>query len=211
MDGGDPAVASALATAFTTILAVASPDRVVRVLRPALVALLEENTDLAKTETTDQPPAPRRRRNHGLGDVETWRPLRSRLLAEIAEHGLSRRELAAEVGIRHQTLRGSLLPRGRAPSQANLMKIRTWLEDKQPENAAPAAAPPELLSKGSPAYQLSMEQRERLAGHVELNERAVRKTIGVTHDVVSAAVAGESLAPELISRLAAFLEQQPGA
>ena len=91
------------------------------------------------------------------------------------------------------------------------MKIRTWLEEKQPENAAPAPSPPELLSKGSPAYQLSTEQRERLAGHVELNERALRKTIGVTHDVVSAAVAGESLAPELISRLVGFLEQQQPA
>ena len=203
------AVASALVTAFTTILAVASPDRVVRVLRPALVALLdEENPGLAKTEKTDRPIAPpRRRRNHGLGDVETWRPLRSRLLAEIAEHGLSRRELAAEVGIRHQTLRGSLLPRGRAPSQANLMKIRTWLEKKEPEKAAPASSPPASAGAGSPAYQLSTEQREKLAGHVELNERAVRKTIGVTHDVVSAAVAGESLAPELISRLVGFLEQ----
>ena len=62
-----------------------------------------------------------------------------------------------------------------------------------------------------PSPALNTEQREKLAGHVELNERAVRKTIGVTHDVVSAAVAGESLAPELISRLVGFLEQQQPA
>ena len=120
---------------------------------------------------------------------------------------MTRRQFADQVGIQHETLRGSLLPRGRAPSQANLMKIRTWLEEKEPENAAPAPAPPKLLSKGPP-YRLSTEQREKLAGHVELNERAVRKTIGVTHDVVSAAVAGESLAPEIISRLTDFLQQQ---
>jgi hypothetical protein len=41
------AVASALVTAFTTIVAVASPDRVVRVLRPALVALLEDEASTA--------------------------------------------------------------------------------------------------------------------------------------------------------------------
>ena len=85
------------------------------------------------------------------------------------------------------------------------MKIRTWLEENEPGKVAPTS------SSSSPAYQLSTEQREKLAGHVELNERAVRKTIGVTHDVVSAAVAGESLAPELISRLVGFLEQQQPA
>jgi hypothetical protein len=39
---------------------IAPPDRVVRVLRPAIVALLKENPGLAKSETTDPPSAPPR-------------------------------------------------------------------------------------------------------------------------------------------------------
>jgi hypothetical protein len=41
----------------------------------------------------------------------------------LAERGLSRRALADGLGIRHTTLRASFLPRGRAPSKANIARI----------------------------------------------------------------------------------------
>ena len=47
-----------------------------------------------------------------------------------------------------------------------------------------------------------------VAGYRELDQRAVRKAVGVSADIVEEAVAGESLAPELIGRLVGFLEQQ---
>ena len=63
------------------------------------------------------------------------------------------------------------------------------------------------------ACKLTDAQRERLAGYAELDERAVRKTVGVAPDIISAPIAGESLAPAIIGRLVpSFLEQpQPAA
>ena len=50
------------------------------------------------------------------------------------------------------------------------------------------------------ACKLTDAQRERLAGYAELDERAVRKTVGVAPDIIGAAIAGESLAPAIIGR-----------
>ena len=123
----------------------------------------------------------------------------------LAERGLSRRALADGLGIRHTTLRASFLPRGRAPSKANIARIRAWLEATEQEKAAAKADNGNAATPWA-AYRLTDAQRERLAGYAELDERVVRKTVGVAPDIISAAVAGESLAPELISRLVGFLE-----
>jgi hypothetical protein len=77
-------------------------------------------------------------------------------------------------------------------------KIRKWLEAAEQEKATASPSP-------SPVYRLNTEQREQLAGYVELDERSVRKNIGVVPDIISAAVAGESLTPALIGRLVGFL------
>jgi transcriptional regulator with XRE-family HTH domain len=122
----------------------------------------------------------------------------------LAARGLSRRQLADELGIAHTTLRPSFLPSGRAPSQANMGKIRKWLEAAEQETATASPAP-------SPTYRLNTEQREPLAGYRELDERTVRKTVGVSADLLGEAVAGESLDPKIISRLVNFLKQQPAA
>jgi hypothetical protein len=79
-----------LIDAFTSIIGIATPDRIIRVLRPAIVALLEENPGLEKIEKADKPIAPpRRRRNRNTGDLESWAPLRNRVLAVLAERALT--------------------------------------------------------------------------------------------------------------------------
>jgi hypothetical protein len=68
-----------------------------------------------------------------------------------------------------------------------------------------------ILRPWLPAHRLTAAQREQLAGYAELDQRVVRKKIGVAPDVISAAIAGEDLAPELVGRLTAFLDQQSAA
>jgi DNA-binding NarL/FixJ family response regulator len=102
---GDP-VASALVTAFNALLDVAPPGRVVPVLRQALSRLLEDEAcpdPKAATATTAS--KARRSRTRSAGDIKSWAPLRPRILAVLAERGLSRRQLADQVGISHNTLR----------------------------------------------------------------------------------------------------------
>jgi hypothetical protein len=204
---GDP-VASALVTAFTSIVAIASPDRVVRVLRPALVALLEDEACPAPGATAAAAGASKARtsRNRSPGDITTWAPLRTRILAVLADHGLSRRQLADQVGIRHDTAAFAPAARPGAEPKQHRQDHRLAGKTEPADAGLPAASTP-----APPVYRLNTEQRERLAGYRELDERAVRKTVVVTPDIVSAAVAGESLAPELIGRLVGFLEQQSAA
>jgi hypothetical protein len=70
-------------------------------------------------------------------------------------------------------------------------------------------APSEGSPTALPAYKLTAAQREKLAGYRELDERGMRKAAGVTTEVIDQAVAGRTLAPELVGRLVKFLEQQP--
>ena len=193
---------SALWTSLGALVPVLPPPRVVPALQRALRDLLAEEPPPATASGTTPQPS-KRSRTRGAGNIEAWTALRTRLLAVLAERGLTRRQLADQVAIRHKTLRSSLWPSGRPPGRANLEKLQQWLDARQATEATRTTA-----GNGSDhRTRLTDSERERLAGYAELDERAVRKTIGVTHDVVSAAVAGESLAPELISRLVGFLEQ----
>jgi hypothetical protein len=106
---------------------------------------------------------------------------RERVLTVLGARGLNRRQLADQVGILHNTLGSSLLPQGRAPSQANMAKIRKWLEATEPEKAESSSSPsPSAPARSSPIYRLTAAQREKLAGYVELDQHALRKTVGVT-------------------------------
>jgi hypothetical protein len=213
-----------LLSAVSSLAPFVAPDRVNRTLRCALVALLEtEAVPEPVREARPSRPARKHRdrnRDRGSGNLEAWAPLRARVLAELAARGMSRRELGAAVKIAHGTLKPVLLPHGRAPGAANIAKLRRWLaRQKADEPRAPpaesAACVPEGGSNGLkrdgplPPYKLTAAQRERLAGYRELDERTVRKAAGVTAEVVDEAVAGKSLAPEIIGRLVGFLEQQP--
>ena len=94
MEGGDR-VASALITAFNALIGVAQPNRVVPVLREALSMLLEEEASPAPGAAQTASKV----RNRNAGDIESWTPLRERVLAELAERGLSRRALTGGLGI----------------------------------------------------------------------------------------------------------------
>ena len=129
---------------------------------------------------------------------------------------MTRRELARELKIAPGTLKPALLPSGRAPGAANLAKLRRWLE-RRPIPVPPpdgGAAPSHNGDATSPtsSYRLTVAQREKLAGYRELDERTLRKSAGVAIETVDAAIAGgRDLAPEIITKLSLFLEQQQQA
>jgi hypothetical protein len=115
--------------------------------------------------------------------------------------------LAGELGISLSGLKAGLAPRCRIPGEAHRAKLAAWLDREAKSNGASEPAPG---ASGLSANRLSVVQREKLAGYRELDERAMRKAAGVTLEMVDAAIAGgRDLAPEIIAKLAGFLEQQP--
>ena len=136
---GDP-MAGALLTAFNALIEVAPPGRIVPVLRHALVELLD---DPPIPTTIGERPRPSRQRGVSQPGLETWIPLRDRVLAELAARGMSRRQLAKELRIAPGTVKSMLLPRCRAHGPANNARIRKWLERR----------PTPVPSKGDAASQ----------------------------------------------------------
>jgi hypothetical protein len=216
---GDP-MASALMSAFSTIVGVAPSDRVIPVLRHALIELLDPSEQPIIPATIGAPPSPRRNRYASQSGLEAWIPLRDRVLAELARTGTSRRELAKQLGIAPGTLKPALLPRCRAPSKTNRAKFKRWLERRPAPVATDGSAAPQHNGHAtttdmptkpmSPtAYRLTVVQREKIAGYRELDERSLGKSAGVALETVDAAIAGgRDLAPEIIAKLAGFHEQQ---
>ena len=215
---GDP-MAGALLTALNALIEVAPPGRIVPVLRHALVELLD---DPPIPTTIGERPRPSRQRGVSQPGLETWIPLRDRVLAELAARGMSRRQLAKELRIAPGTVKSMLLLRCRAHGPANNARIRKWLERRptpvpskgdaaSQHNGDATTSDTPTKPTALPPYRLTTTQREKLAGCRELDERAVRKAAGVTAEVVAEAVAGRSLAPELVGRLVGFLEQQQPA
>jgi transcriptional regulator with XRE-family HTH domain len=207
-----------LLSAVSGLAPFAPAERVVRALRRALVELLaasEAPAAIAPPRPFDKgsgdprSPRPNRDRYTNQPSLELWLPLRDRVLAELAASGMSRRELAGKLGISLSGLKAGLAPRCRIPGEAHRAKLAAWLEREAKSNGASEPAPG---ASGLPAYRLSTEQRERLAGYRQLDERATRKMLGMTQETVEAAIAGgRDLAPEIVAKLATFLErQQPG-
>ena len=95
------------------------------------------------------------------------------------------------------------------------MRLQGWLEAaevrQRPPNGHALAAEEADPPPSGPAYKLTAAQREQLAGYRQLDERTARKQAGVTLEVIDAAVAGHSLAPEIVGRLVDFLAQQQPA
>jgi hypothetical protein len=199
---------TALRSAFDALSGVAAPDQVAPVLRQALLALL-----MAEEPASGQKSASKKTRSPWVGDIGTWAPMRARILAVLNTRGISRRGLAAEMGIPYNTLRPSLLPGGHAPSRANIVRLQHWLEATEIQTVTEsrsnghAAVAEEVIASRCSAYRLTTAQREQLAGYRQLDERAARHQAGVTLDVIDAAVAGHSLAPEIVDRLVNFLAQ----
>ena len=128
---------------------------------------------------------------------------------------MTRRELAAAVGIRHKTLGSSLWPSGRPPGRANLEKLQQWLEAAEPEkattasNCMPASRGSEVRPRPELPRRLSREQRETLAAHVALDGLALRAMTGVGEDGIGVAVSGGDLGAEAFDRLSRFLASHP--
>jgi hypothetical protein len=202
MVSGDP-MTGALLVAFNALIEVTTPDRIVPVLRHAVTTLLAEGPASAGTT----PKTLTKSRRPWVGDLETWAPMRKRILAVLAARGISRRGLGVELKIPYNTLRPSLLPHGHAPSRANIERLQRWLEATESHPNGHAVVAEEAVAPRCSAYRLTAAQREQLAGYRQLDEQTTRRQTGVTIETIDQAIAGRSLAPEIISRLAAFLAQ----
>jgi hypothetical protein len=210
-----------LLSALSSVAPFAPPERVARTLRDALIALLEVPAISATTTPLRGEKRSGRERYAGQPGLEGWLPVRDKIRTELVVRGLNRRELAAELKLAPSTVEAALLPRCRVPNKANGARFRKWLEHR-PVAVAPSTSAQEDRGAASqpngeatetstklPAYRLTTEQRERLAGYRELDERAMRKAAGVTLETVDAAIAGgRDLAPAIVAKLALFLEQQ---
>jgi hypothetical protein len=114
---------------------------------------------------------------------------------------------------------GSAAPQhnGDGTQQVLLAKARqtgpdaTTTDTGQGKSLHAASEAPDLIRGIPTPTKLTVAQREKLAGYRQLDERTMRKAAGVTAEVVADAVAGRSLAPELVGRLVGFLEQQQPA
>ena len=224
MDGSD--TVAALRSAFDVLAPIAPPARLAIVLRRAVRSLLKKETvpDEVSKHSGSVPtsPRPRRKRDASQPSLEAWRPIRDQALAELTRSGMSRRQLAHELKIPAQTLRPALLPHARPLGPANTARIRRWLDHRPAPVATDGGVAPQhngdattsdtpTKSTSLPPYRLTAGQRELLAGFRSLDERTLRKSAGVALETVDAAIAGgRDLAPEIIAKLALFLEQQPG-
>ena len=133
--------------------------RAVHVLRRALSELLaaDATTDAARstsTMTADEPAPPAAstiddtrvstapRKSTPLSSAKRngtdWPEMREQLCAACTERGVSRRRLAGELGMAHGTIRSTLAPSGKPPSDAMRARLRGWLDNGS--TSAPAVA-----------------------------------------------------------------------
>lgn len=213
--------AAVLLSAVSGLVPFAPPEQAIRTLRHALIELLEPGQGTPDAPGVAPPatiavlredlrgPRPSRDRYTGQPGLAAWLPVRNRVLGSLTASGMSRQELASELGIGLTTLKAGLMRRCRVPGEGNRAKIESWLERAAKSNGASEPAPG---ASAPPPYRLTAAQREKLAGYRQLDERSLRKSAGVTLETVDAAIAGgRDLAPEIVAKLALFLDQQQPA
>jgi len=98
------------------------------VLRRALAALVNRPEDAAAVTTLRSQRA-RSAANRAAVTITEWDGLRTRVVARLAELGLSRQDLAAGTGINVHTLRTYLATSGPPGGQGIARKLEAWLQD----------------------------------------------------------------------------------
>jgi transcriptional regulator with XRE-family HTH domain len=197
--------AGALRVAFDALLALADPPRQAAVLRAGLKMLVLE---AAAPRFHHAPPSPRQQPelpNTGA----TWPEFRSRLRAMMARDKVSSASLAQAIGISHPTAQRILAPSSGPPGAKVLTALEAWLNtcDTPPASANGHVAPTTSNGNGAsaPRHKLTVEEQQRLAGYLSLDEKTLRGELGLTAELLSRAVAGQAMPVEVIERLAAFL------
>jgi hypothetical protein len=218
-----------LLQATSLLVHTTSPERATAILRSAIQRL-------AKPEAPDNFPYgavnSRPTFTKTASVMRSWEPVRQRLQAEVEARGAGTGVIASEIGITLRQLQRAVSPKGRLPGAPTRTKIQRWLGRRDLGANAPPSRPRAAETKGAqngpgangapardrkprhnghplPAYRLDVAARERLAAYLELNPMELRKTVGVTPELLSQAVAGKhDIAPEIVSRLASFLAAQ---
>jgi transposase-like protein len=124
-----------------------------------------------------------------------WPELRAQIIEALHQSGLARSAVAGALQCKTTTLSTWLSRQSPTPGSDAQSRIRDWLA-RQAENAAKPE--PEAL----PTNRLTGEQRNRLAAMVAFStEKKVCADLGISDALLSKAIAGQDLAPAIISRL----------
>src|SRR5262249_45004615 len=125
--------------------------------------------------------------------------LRQQVRAALRRRKMSYAALAAVIGISRLTAARVLSPSGPSPGSKTRAAICGWLENQNGHNGEPIAEEPALA-----AGQVSQDQRDRLAGMLELDPRSLPR---IMRDLAERAVVGQPLDAPDVQRIAAFLAE----
>jgi hypothetical protein len=199
---------AALRTAFNAMMEVAEPVRAEQVLRRALTHLLADDAPAGKPLDSRSPAI----------DAERWGELKGNVRARLDLYKQSIGDLAAETGLSRSSLEHCLSPKGSPPGRLIAERLERWLTegakptpDPEPEPIVVKPAPRLLTVNGHMApARLTIEQRERLAGYASMDEKMLRRELGMTAELVGRAVSGAELPGEAIERITVFLANAAG-
>ena len=155
-----PATRDALLSAVNALVCTVPPAAIIPRLRQLLHHLTADEQPSKATaapvntrvSTAPRKPSPKRKKvatphaNGAAAAVQQsapaaeWPALRDQLCAACTARGVSRRELAAALGMTHGTIRTVLAPSGHMPSNAMQATLRRWLDQQPAEVAASGAA-----------------------------------------------------------------------
>jgi hypothetical protein len=202
-------MSDALRKAFGVLIRAAPSATAAAAYRAALSVLITPPLQLTENrnrpDLVEQPHSPPGNGAPATDAAANWEVLRPRLHAIVAAADTTGRyEISHALGISSTTLRGIISTS--TPGAATIGRVATWLASRDRDEIAEEAPHPGNGADGATLHRLSREQRERLAGYASLDPMQIRRQIGVTAELVSRAVAGQSLDPAIVERLAAFLE-----
>jgi lambda repressor-like predicted transcriptional regulator len=131
---------------------------------------------------------------------EDWQAVAADIRAALEARGMSRQELARQVGSSKTSVAKAIGPQATPPGEVLRARLRTWLDD-------PPAADPL-----PPATRLLDGERERLSGYLSLggDRHALREQFGIDRGILEAAAAGDVLAPAIVSRIRTSLSNGAG-
>lgn len=197
-----------LRAAFNALISSTEPAKAEAVLKRSLLLLLSGDHH---DDALSRPLAPRSP-SISNADGAAWAILKVQIRTYLDLHGMTLGDLSQASNIPRGTLEKVLSPKGSTPGRLIADTLSAWLAtrapamDIAPEAPAPAANGHAVVERRPHAGRLTQQQIEALTNHLSLmDERAVRKSLGLTLEVLDQAVAGAEVPAEVVERIATFL------
>jgi hypothetical protein len=171
------------------VLVAADPERGNAIVKRAIASLVSDDT--------------RKMGRPSSKDAAGWTQIRNRLRAQMEQRGVNCEDLAHELDLSVSATQKATAPGGDPPSPATIAKVEVWLSGR---GANGRSADSSVNGDAASGLHLSQLEKDKLGGYLSFGDREIRNLLGVTKEIAEKAYRGQSLAPEIVTRIAQALE-----